>query len=62
MESINKLSSSNAASVGKISTEQQNLKTQLELNRHISERALQMCNELIGRVSALEMRTPGFDK
>ena len=57
MESINKLSSSNAASVGKLATEQQNLKQQIELNKHVAERALQMCNELVTRISALETRS-----
>jgi len=58
MESINKLSSSNAASIGKLTTEQQTLKQQLDLTKHIAERALQMCNDLVTRISALEMRTP----
>ena len=58
MESVNKLSASNSASVGKLTTEQQSLKQQLELTKHIAERALQMANDLVSRVSALEMRLP----
>lgn len=58
MESINRMSSSNSASVGKLTTEQQVLKQQLELTKHIAERALQMANDLVSRVSALEMRLP----
>jgi antitoxin component HigA of HigAB toxin-antitoxin module len=58
MESINRMSSSNSASVGKLTTEQQVLKQQLELTKHVAERALQMANDLVSRVSALEMRLP----
>jgi|PlaIllAssembly_1097288.scaffolds.fasta_scaffold165362_1 hypothetical protein len=58
MESVNKLSASNSASVGKLTTEQQALKQQLELTKHIAERALQMANDMVSRISALEMRLP----
>ena len=56
MESVNKVSTSNAASVGKLGVEVQNLKQQLALTEHAAQRAIQMCNELIKRVSALEMQ------
>jgi hypothetical protein len=55
MESINRMSTSNAASIGKLATEQHTLKQQLELTRHVADRALQMVNDLVARVSALEM-------
>jgi hypothetical protein len=58
MESINKLAASNAQSVGKVTTEQVALKQELQMTRHIADRALQMCNDLVTRVSALEMRVP----
>ena len=56
MESINKLSSSNAASIGKLVSEQQNLRAELAATRHVADRALQMCNDMVARLSALESR------
>lgn len=56
MESVNKLSSSNSASVGKLTTEQQNLRNELAMTKHVADRALQMCNDLVARLSALESR------
>jgi len=58
MESINKLSASNAQSLGKVTTEQTALKQELQMTRHVADRALQMCNDLVTRMSALEMRVP----
>lgn len=56
MESVNKLGSSNAQSVGKLTNDQQALRQELEMNKHVAQRALQMCNDLVARVAALEMR------
>lgn len=56
MESVNRVSTSNAASIGKLGVEIQNLKQQLALTQHIAQRSMQMCNDLIKRVSALEMQ------
>lgn len=58
MESINKLSTSNAQSVGKLTTDVNTLRQELQLAKHVADRALQMCNDLVTRVSALEMRLP----
>lgn len=55
MESVNKLSASNAASLGKLTTHQQQL-SELALNKHVAERALQMCNDMAARISLLESR------
>lgn len=57
MESINKLSASNAQSVGKLTTDVQALRQELQMTRHVADRALQMCNDLSVRLTALE-RTP----
>lgn len=56
MESVNKLSASNSASIGKLATEQYNLRNELTMTKHIADRALQMCNDLVARLSALESR------
>lgn len=56
MESVNKLSASNAASLGKLTTHQQQLSDELALNKHVAERALQMCNDMAARISLLESR------
>lgn len=63
MESVNKLSGSNAASIGKIMHEHNHQKTCLETTKLVAERALQMCdslnqrcNELNERFNALEAR------
>lgn len=54
MESINKLSASNAQSVGKLTTDVQTLRQELQMTRHVADRALQMCNDLAVRLTALE--------
>jgi len=58
MESVNKQCASNARSAGLLTTDQQALRHQLETTKYIADRALQMCNDLVARVSALEMRKP----
>ena len=56
MESVNKLSASNAASIGTIMNEHQRQKECHEATKHVAERALQMCDALTQRVTALEAR------
>jgi len=56
MESVNKLSTSNAASVGKLASDQQALKQELQATKHVADRALQMCNDLAARLSKLEQQ------
>lgn len=54
MESINKAQGSAAASLGKLTTDQQELRQQLLATKTVADRALQMCNDLAARVAALE--------
>lgn len=56
MESINKAQGSAAASLGKITAEQQDFRQQLVVTKNVADRALQMCNDLAARVAALERR------
>lgn len=56
MESVNKLSSSNAASISKIMNEHHRQKECHETTKQVAERALQMCDALSKRVAELEAR------
>lgn len=51
MESINKLSTSNAASIGKLAAEQVALREDLAKTRLIADRAIQMCNDLDAKLA-----------
>lgn len=51
MESINRLSTSNAASIGKLTTEQQAQRQELETLKQTANRAIQMCNELDAKIT-----------
>jgi hypothetical protein len=53
MESINRLSASNAASIGKLATEQTALREELAKTRLIAERSIQMCNDLGTKLTRL---------
>ena len=59
LDSVNKQSASNSASMGKISSEQTALRQDLETTKIIANRALQMCDTLSARVSALEAKASG---
>lgn len=50
MESINKLSASNAQSLGKLTEEVKALRAELQTTKALAERALQMCNDLAARL------------
>lgn len=54
MESVNKLSASNSASVGKLTTDQLELRHALAATNLVADRALTMCNDLLKRVIELE--------
>lgn len=50
MESINKLSASNAQSVGKLTEEVKALRAELQTAKVLAERAIQMCNDLAAKL------------
>jgi hypothetical protein len=56
MESVNKATTSANGSLGKIATEQQDLRQQITTVKQVADRALQMCNDLAIRVADLEKR------
>lgn len=54
MDSINRQGASNAQSIGKLTTEVTALRQELALAKLAADRAIQMCNDLSARVTALE--------
>lgn len=54
MESVNKLSTSNSQSLGKLAADNVALRAELATTKQTANRALQMCNQLSNRLATLE--------
>jgi len=54
MESVNKLSTSNSQSLGKLAADNVALRAELAATKLTADRALQMCNQLSNRLATLE--------
>lgn len=54
MENVNRATTNNTASIGKLNTEQLVLKQKFDSMKLVAERALQMCDDLSARVTQLE--------
>lgn len=56
LDSINRQSAANCQSMGKLTSDVTALRQEMAATRQIAERAIQMCNDLATRLSALERR------
>ncbi len=56
MDSVNRLSASNSASIGKLTTEQVAQRQELLIVKAVAERAINLCDNLASRLAALETR------